>query len=133
MDSFFNLLKTFQDKNKHNVTCAEEYMNKNQMTVISTVTKSAYDLWNTAHCGDCYQNLSDPNHQYFSYHFGQIIKLHDVYKNCTHKNPQTVCKDCMEDYMNLNILFEDQKKKRELCFDLVDIVSNCLYCCHLYI
>jgi hypothetical protein len=128
---FLNLLQTTQDKRNPNVTCSDEYMNKNSMGVISKIVALTTSLWNNAFCDDCYVNTSS-NVQNFTDHTTQFLNLRDQYTNCTrkqHKNITQICADCEDTYSHMNIIFNHQKEKGgRVCFDLEDIVSWCVGC-----
>lgn len=125
MTLYFDLLHTSTDKKNYNETCSDEFLYKNQMTIITTIVETSKNLWESAHCNDCYNGTSSAL-QVFSNHTLDIKALHANYSICTnsHKNASSICHSCEQEYLALNVKFETEKKKRggNICFDLEDIV-----------
>ena len=105
--------------------CSEKYLNKNQMSVISTIVTTSVNLWESAHCYDCYSNTTSID-QIFSEHAIRVFKLHSDYINCTKSSKSDICERCKDSYMNMNMLFDHEKEKNEgkICFDLQDLVNQ---------
>lgn len=126
MTLFYNLLITTVDPKNNNVTCSEEYLNKNQQSVITTILKTSTQIWNSANCDDCYNSPFTDGKQNFSDHTLEIKSIHENYSQCTLKydNASDICHYCEHVYLGLNTMFDRKKKERDgkICFDLEDIV-----------
>jgi Osteopetrosis-associated transmembrane protein 1 precursor len=129
MTLYFKLLSNMPDVKHYNLTCSEEFLNQNQMTVITTIVEASNRLWSTANCEDCYNGTSTKT-QMYSNHTLDIFALHSNYSACTNsqKNASQICIQCETFYFDLNSRFEMEKKKRggNICFDLEDQVSSML-------
>lgn len=125
MTLYFDLLHRATDKTHYNETCSDEFLCKNQMTVITTIVDTSKSLWETAFCNDCY-NVTTSALQVFSNHTIEIKALYVNYTECTisHHNASSICQSCEKQYLALNEKFEAERKNRNgnICFDLVDIV-----------
>ena len=128
MTVYYNNLTTVNDtRNNPTLPCSDNYLSKNQQSVILNILKSSNEIWEAANCNDCYNGTNSIN-QTFANHTSEIWKLHENYSNCmgTIKDPVLICHDCERFYSKLNAKFENEKKLRggNICFDLEDIVST---------
>lgn len=125
MTIYFSLLLNTTDKKNQNQICSDEFLNKNQMTVITSIVATSKNLWESAHCDDCYNVISSDS-QTFANHTLEIKELHEKYAECTNSqiNTTSICNSCEEQYLAMNTKFETEKRKRygAICFDLEDIV-----------
>lgn len=122
------MLDQIHDKNYFNITCSDEYLNKNQMAVISHVVATSKSIWESAYCDDCYIDTSRTNNN-FSDHTIIFQESYKNYSDCVSKHPNNataICEHCMSEYLSMNALFDHDKTKRngQICFDLEDIMNK---------
>lgn len=127
----FQKLFTLIDPKTHE-SCSAEFINKNRMSVITTLYGISVNLWNSANCDECYaENYSD-DVKIFSNSTNDFLNSLEVYNDCVknvttndHINNTFVCTDCVGDYQSLNAFYEKIKKETngKICFDLEDKVS----------
>lgn len=117
------------DKQNSPKMCSELNLNKNRMSVITNFVAYSKQLWQSANCDQCYDEISTEE-QKFSNSTIQFNALHDQVMKCisdtSKRNSSAVCTDCQEDYNKLNIIYDHIKSKSadKICFDLEDKVKK---------
>ena len=131
---FYNKMFTTFDPHNTNVVCADEFLSKNRMDVISSFISSSKTLWESANCDACYDNATSPvqNLSRNTNEFFNLSKSFDeCVKNATNEsnNKSYVCMECDKKYQTLNNLFQQLKKssQNKVCFDLVDKARRTKY------
>lgn len=128
MELYDDLLTSI-DPASHKEFCSARFLNKNRMSVVTTLLSNSANLWNSANCDECYANKT----YNFSNSTKDFLLSLDVYKTCVLNvttnhtiNNTFVCVDCIADYQTLNGFYEQIKKStnNKICFDLEDKVSE---------
>lgn len=129
MEFYEKLFSTF-DTHNTSATCSDKILNKNRMNVIINFIGYSKNLWTSANCDECYEELTEMN-QNFSSTTEAFLESHSTFTDCVQNitshqlNSSLVCLHCDADYQKLNNLYESIKKSTEnkICFDLEDKVS----------
>lgn len=125
----YSLLISTHNTKIPNETCADGYLNKNRMNVITTTLTNSFKLWETANCDDCYVDATSVM-QNFSRNTQEFYQTYNMHENCINEtrkqtnNNSQICANCEAKYDLLNKLFEAIKRARnnKICFDLEDKV-----------
>lgn len=125
----YNLLSTTHDPKNASVFCSEKFLNKNRMNMVNTIIGTSRNLWDAAHCDNCYDDPTSISHE-FSNNTNDFLVLVDVHEDCIQKhtsrksNNSVLCSECSSSYLSLNSHYERSKKTsaNKVCFDLEDKV-----------
>lgn len=128
---FYNKLFTTHDPQKPNSFCAEDFLNTNRIDAFKKIISNSKDLWESANCDACYDNLTSTV-QNFSRNTKELFNLQSVYDECVKNstknsdNHSMICTQCDTRYQTLNSLYEQLKKSsaKNVCFDLEDMMNK---------
>lgn len=129
-------------------TCRAIYVDSDRLNIIETTYENSKNLWNAGSCAGKQFGIPDHN---FSHHIHSIqflecfncnindnpanctqtnttiefLTLTVAWMNCTANTNKNTCLDCKDDYENINIMYDQMRRKRgeKICFDLEDSVS----------
>lgn len=132
MDFYSTLFKMTESDDKSHF-CSDEFLSKNRMNVISTLIANSKKLWYDAYCDNCYEDATSANYS-FSIDTQRFLNFSDAFDNCVDAtkmkfNESVICVECLDDYQNLNQLYEELKlsSDKKICFDLEDKVSSLMF------
>jgi hypothetical protein len=132
VQQYINILEDYNNMKKildNETYCIDKFINLDRLQIIQTLYSSSYNLWNDAKCYECYKfenGTLTPNKSIQTTTFN---KYHEKYTHCINQrtiNDTTICKTCMEDYLNLDNYYtsiSNENEKIGVCMDIVDVVK----------
>jgi hypothetical protein len=133
VQQYINILEDYNNMKKildNETYCIDKFINLDRLQIIQTVYSSSYNLWNDAKCYECYKfenGTLTPNKSIQTTTFN---KYHEKYTHCINQrtiNDTTICKTCMEDYLNLDNYYtsiSNENEKIGVCMDIVDVMNT---------
>lgn len=117
--------------------CRDLLLNADRVMVLMHVNKNIQDIWATADCKSCFEDISEDNNGTVRFDMKNctrnFIELYHNTSECFNISKNTldsamihnVCVDCKDRYKRMNTFFEDllQSSADEVCMDIVDMMN----------
>lgn len=124
---YYESIKKDHEPKDPTVFCSSLFLSKNRMELVVNTIEYSKNIWAQANCDNCFG--SDENKKETNYFFEKLKKYDECVKDSTHKSKDNnvTCQNCVNEYLNLTVVYEEIKEKYgyyKICFDIQDKVSQ---------
>lgn len=133
IDSYLDVLESHWNLSEYHeegdsTPCIDKFINLDRLQILTTTYLNNLNLWSEAKCYECFEIVNGSLTRNKSNRTKEFNIRYYALKECINSTSnKTVCTDCMDDYLHLNVYYQsisNVNDKIGVCMDMVDLMNN---------